>query len=133
MATETTHLNDTIGTIPPEARGCSDLRTVQEMGKEGNSSIYDKSLDKSRCYTPDQIRYSDGKGAKQPLPASTPSQAKPMAENPVAAWQSMGSPSSFTWKKAKQLVTVTRTERPFLLALIGILFLFIIIKLAKNK
>ena len=123
---ETTHLNDTIGTIPPQARGCSDLRTAQEMGKAGNTSIYEKALDKSRCYTPDQIRYADGEPVSQAVPVLS-------QETPPPAKESAVRESSFSWKKAQQLVTLTPGERPFLLALIGILTLFIIIKLAKKK
>ena len=62
MSTNRTYLNDTVGILPPEARGCGDIETVRQMVQKGNSPDHDPSLDKSVCYAPEQIKYVDGEG-----------------------------------------------------------------------
>ena len=64
------NLNQTIGILPPEARGCdTSTRTMVELNRRGNSSIFDPSTEKSRCFDKQQIYHLQG--AKKVYPYQT--------------------------------------------------------------
>lgn len=127
MSTNRTYLNQTVGILPPEARGCGDIETVHQMVQKGNSPDYDPALNKSACYSPDQIKYVDAEGKEVRTAPSVA--ARKEIEERCPAEPRITLPASYDgWKRFLQ---AKREERPFLFALLTILSIFIIVKIIK--
>lgn len=72
-------LNEMIGIISPEARGCGDsMTTNQQLLTRPISSIYDSSLDNGRCYQKKDIVYDKAETGHKPQLKSNSMEVAPM-------------------------------------------------------
>lgn len=137
------NLNETIGVLPPEARGCeTSLQTMQELSVSGNSNIFDPSMDKSRCFQKQQIYHLQGDKKVYPYANSvtTPGVATPGTDAVADAGPTAGRPHGKArstekmplFEKLQSFLPEGSQEKNMFWIGAGLLALFIILKLKRK-
>ncbi len=129
-----TNLKQTIGILPPEARGCNDIDTVKEMANSANSHVNDPALDKSRCYGPEDIRYVNADGViiepEAPAPIADDKSVVKVCPQPSVAVQRPA--PSFRDRSAARLFRVEKRDTYYLAGLLLVVAIFAYLKLASK-
>lgn len=132
------NLSETVGILPPQARGCEDAMTTnQALWDRPLSSVYDKSMDQSHCYDAQEMVYQAEEGEEVQL-GGIPSENQINTQMEVVENSATKAPAD---KAAHDCgcgcsgagnCQLKKEEKKLLFLLAGILAVVIIIKICKK-